>query len=216
MSGASDYIVSMPRADTQLATPFRRALLYVVQKLGAVNVTKLEKILYLADLEHYLIRGQTITGARWVRYTNGPIAKAVVPSTRLMQGHEIVMEREEQGTYEAHVYRPGPDPRFDPGLDEAARDTLDRIIELTRHLNSTEAIRVAYSTAPMRVILHDEAKAGGQAQLNRLIQFRLDDASVAAAAGIRPAMPEDDRAEFKRRELDRIADLREVALAAGS
>ena len=201
-------------AHQQLDSPFRRALLYVVQQLGEVGVTKLEKILYLADLEHYLATGRRITGARWVRYTNGPIAKSVLPSTRMMDGHELSVTQERIASYDSRVYRPGPAPRFDPRLGETERAVLDRIIDLTRDLTAGEAIDLAYGTAPMRVVLRDEADAGGDLMLHRVLPFRLDERTIATAAGRRPQRSAEERADFKRRELERIDDLREAALAS--
>jgi hypothetical protein len=94
-----------------LPSRFRRALLYVVEALGSVSVTKLQKVLYLADLEHHALTGTTMTGARWVRYTHGPMAKALLPSTQVMDGHEIEVSNEPVGPYDARVYgraaRPG-------------------------------------------------------------------------------------------------------------
>ena len=105
-----------------------------------VNVTKLQKILYLADLEHFNDTGTTLTGARWVRYTHGPMAKALVPSTNMMDGHEVTVSVEQAGQYEAKIYRPGPAPRFRPGLTAEERATLDRIVALARSMTSSKGI----------------------------------------------------------------------------
>ena len=105
----------VPPAHQQLASRFRRALLYVVESLSEVGTTKLQKILYLADLEHFNATGTTLTGARWVRYTHGPMAKALLPSTEVMDGHEVVVAHEVAAPYETRVYSPGH-PRFHPNL----------------------------------------------------------------------------------------------------
>lgn len=202
----------MPHAHEVLPTRFRRALLYVVQELGEVNVTKLQKILYLADLEHFNETGTTLTGARWVRYTHGPMAKALVPSTNLMDGHEVTVSLEPAGQYEAKVYRPGPSPRFRPGLTTEERGTLDRIISLTRSLTATDAIRLAYNTGPMRLLLRLE-EAAGSPMLDVEIPFEMDESTLADVASPTGVVDAQSRAIFKRRELDRLRDLRDSALA---
>ncbi len=56
-------------------------------------MTRLHKLLYLADLEHYLETGRTITDATWVREKYGPMTKAMLPSLGEMKGHETEDEK---------------------------------------------------------------------------------------------------------------------------
>lgn len=195
-----------------LPSRFRRALLYVVEELGSVSVTKLQKALYLADLEHFTLTGTTLTGARWVRYTHGPMAKALIPSTQVMDGHEIEVTTEPVGRNDARVYRPGPGPRFRPNLAAEEREALDRIISLVRPLSTSDVISLAYNTAPMRFLQRIEAEAG-QLQLDVEIPFDLDDRAVADAATPEPTAPIDRIVAFKRAERARARDLQEAALA---
>lgn len=180
-----------------------------------MSVTKLQKALYLADLEHFTLTGTMLTGARWVRYTHGPMAKALVPSTQVMDGHEIEVTTEPVGRYDARVYRPGPAPRFRPGLAAEERQALDRIIGLVRPLSTGDAINLAYNTAPMRFLQRLEAESG-QARLDVEILFELDNATVADAATPRTFPDPAELAAFKRRERGRVRDLQEAALARAS
>jgi hypothetical protein len=198
-----------------LPSRFRRALLYVVEALGSVSVTKLQKVLYLADLEHFTLTGTTLTGARWVRYTHGPMAKALVPSTQVMDGHEIEVSTEPVGPHDARVYRPGPAPRFRPNLAPEEKAALDRILALVGPLSTKEAIALAYNTAPMRLLQRIEAETG-QVQLNVDIPFELDDATIADVATPELLPDPAELAAFKRRERGRIRDLQEAALARAS
>jgi hypothetical protein len=196
----------MPRASEQLASRFRRAMLYVIEELGEVGTTKLQKILYLTDLEHFDATGTTLTGARWVRYTHGPMAKALVPSTKVMDGHEISVAIEPAGPYAARIYRPGPAPRFRPALATEERETLDEIIALTRNLTASEAIQLAYNTSPMRALLRLEV--GREPMLDVEIPFDLDDevvreVSIPTHSNVSP----EQAATFKRSELARASDL---------
>jgi hypothetical protein len=198
-----------------LPSRFRRALLYVVEALGSVSVTKLEKILYLADLEHHALTGTTLTGARWVRYTYGPMVKALVPSTQLMDGHEVEVSTEPMGPYDAHVYRPGPAPRFRPNLASEEKGALDRILALVGPLTTKDAIALAYNTAPMRLLQRIEGETG-QIQLDVEIPFELDEATIADVASPEPAADVAAVVAFKRRERERVRDLQEAAVARAS
>jgi hypothetical protein len=190
-------------------------MVYVVEALGEVSVTKLEKMLYLADLEHFHETGTTLTGARWVRYKLGPMAKAVLPSTALMDGHEISVLSEQTGPYDSRIYRPGPLPRFRPDLTREERDSLDRIIELARSLTAKEAIDLAYATGPMRFIQMLERRNGRQL-LNVELTFEIDEAQLAAAATIEATASDAERAAFKGLEFDRVRDLQDAVLAAAA
>src|SRR5438552_223306 len=75
-------------AEHPTADAFSRALVYVVAELGQVGVTKLEKILYLGDLEHFRRAGRTITGAKWLRYKLGPMAKRLPHVRDALVGYE--------------------------------------------------------------------------------------------------------------------------------
>lgn len=202
----------MPRAQDQLPSRFRRALLYVVEQLGEVNVTKLQKILYLSDLEHYRASGTTLTGARWVRYTHGPMAKALLPSRNLMDGHELEVREEDWGGFGAQVFRPGPTPRFRPALASEERETLDRIVNLTRQLSTKDTIRLAYNTSPMRVMQGIERAQGGTLLLDVDLPFEPELQAISDAATEEPKKSAQDRSAFKRRELRRIADLQEAGI----
>jgi len=187
----------------------------VVEALGSVSVTKLQKVLYLADLEHHALTGTTMTGARWVRYTHGPMAKALLPSTQVMDGHEIEVSNEPVGPYDARVYRPGPAPRFRPNLAPEEKATLDRILALVGQLTTKDAIALACNTAPMRLLQRIEGETG-QIQLDVEIPFELDEVTIADVASPEPAADVAAVVAFKRRERGRIRDLEEAVLARAS
>ena len=186
-------------------------MLYVIEELGEVGTTKLQKILYLADLEHFHSSGTTLTGARWVRYTHGPMAKALVPSTLLMDGYEISVTIESAGPYGTRIFRPGPAPRFRPALATEERLALDGIITLTRQLTAAEIVQLAYNTSPMRALLRLEQ--GREPLLDVEIPFDLDDDLVRAGT-LTEHEPHPGRAAFKRRDLARVTDLIDSATSS--
>jgi hypothetical protein len=202
----------MPANEDQLDTPFRRAMLYVIEQLGEVGVMKLEKILYLADLEHYQRYGRKITGARWVRQRLGPVAKSVLPSTRMMAGQEITVSKALVGDYTSDVYRPGPHPRFHPQMAASERAVLDQIIELTRSISATDAARLTYETTPMLARLEIERREGHEL-LDEPLSFDRSDAETARVSRRQPKASESVRRAFKQAELARVADLVEASVA---
>ncbi len=202
----------MPANDDQLDTPFRRAMLYLIEQLGEVGVMKLEKILYLADLEHYQRYGRKITGARWVRQRLGPVAKSVLPSTRMMAGQEISVSKALVGDYTSDVYRPGPRPRFHPQLAASEQAVLDQIIELTRSISATDAARLTYETTPMLARLEIERREGHEL-LDEPLSFDRSDAETARVSRRQPTASESVRRAFKQAELARVADLVKASVA---
>lgn len=213
MRAAPEYPKHMaPAAVDQLNSPFRRAMLYVVQQLGEVGVVKLEKILYLADLEYFHRTGRRITGARWVRHNFGPIAKAVVPSTNLMKGREIVVSQEIVAGHPSSVYRVGPAPRFQPEFAPDQKATLDRIIQMLANVTAVEAAHLTYETVPMQERLKAEAEAGHEI-LDVPLVFDDRRERVARLAHRSPRATVEARAEFKRSELARVSDLQALAIS---
>jgi hypothetical protein len=205
----------MPSAQSQLNSPFRRAMLYVVQELGEVGVMKLEKILYLADLEHFHRTGHRITGAKWVRQKLGPVAKTVLPSTTLMRGHEISVTEEHVSGHPSSVYRLGPSPRFSPNLSADEKATLDRVISLVKSLSATDAAKLTYQTTPMLARLQVE-EAAGREILDEPLVFERRPREVARLAARTPRASLERRRAFKRAELARIEDLNAAAVARAS
>lgn len=188
---------------------FDQALLYVVRQLGQVNVTKLEKVLYLADLEHFHRTGSTLTGARWVRYILGPLAYRLDHSRRELHGFEVEVSDETQGNREANVFRTGSAPRFEPDLTPDEKRDLDRILEIARNLNAEEMISLAYNTTPMRFLL---AREQGTPRYRVNVPFDLDFEVRANNVGQVPSASAAERAQFKLGELARIADLQEAVV----
>lgn len=192
--------------------PFSRALVHVVAALGEVGVTKLEKILYLSDLEHFRRSGRTITGAKWLRYKLGPMAKRLPHVREALVGHEITVTSEDRGGHEAQVYRLGPEPRRGADLSEEEVRDLDRVIAITRRLSTDDAVKLAYNTSPMRFLL---LKEQGTPRWNVPVPFDLEPGVVAAAATSDNATATaDERLAFKRSEMARASDLQESTLAA--
>jgi hypothetical protein len=56
------------------------------------GATKLNKILFYADFQHYASRGVPITGQEYMRLANGPVPRRLLPvRDELVQRHELVV-----------------------------------------------------------------------------------------------------------------------------
>jgi hypothetical protein len=187
-------------------------MLYVIQQLGEVGVEKLEKILYLADLEYFHRTGRKITGARWVRHNFGPMAKAIIPSRNLMNGREITVSEESVGGHSSSVYRVGPAPRFAPEVAPDQRATLDRVIRMLATVTAAQASQLTYETLPMQERLKAEAEVGREI-LDVPLVFDDSRERVARLAHRSPTATAEARTAFKRSELARVSDLQGLAVS---
>ena len=199
----------------ETATAFRRALLYVLQRGGGeVPMTRLHKLLYLADLQYYHEHGRTITGAPWVRHNFGPMTKAMLPSLAAMSGHEVVEEKKAtKKGFELHLIRRGPDPRFEADLAPGEADAIDSILRLTKKLTDDEVIALSYATTPMRYLVEQELVAG-----KKLIDLPIDFRSMTDPAGLQgiAATPDlEARAKAQQEDLELMAPYLERALSGG-
>jgi hypothetical protein len=173
---------------------------------------KLEKILYLADLEHFHRTGSSITGTEWVRHRLGPIAKAVPVQTRAMKDREVVVTEEPVFGHTSTVYRPGPSPRFTPDLPAPEQASIDRVLLLVKSLNAAEAAKLAYETTPMLARLQVEAKAG-HALWDVPLVFDRSPEAVARVSVRQPKATAERRRTFKRAERARVDDLVKASIA---
>ena len=130
-----------------------------------------------------------------------------------MRDHEVtVSERKVPGGHTSIVYRPGPSPRFQPDLEHEERETLDRIIELTRDLTAADAAKLTYQTTPMLARLKVE-EAEGRELWDETLVFARSLRETARVSRRTPRASADRRREFKQAELARVADLNEAAVA---
>lgn len=71
-------------------TKFRELILYISQKCAddpTFGATKLDKILFQADMEHYLEHGRTITSMEYMKLPNGPVPRMFAPIRDDMMSH---------------------------------------------------------------------------------------------------------------------------------
>ena len=128
---------------------------YIISKLvdmdSSYGKTKLVKLLYLVDIEHYRLRGQTLTGLDWVFYYYGPYAFQIDEALKQL---ELDIPQEDTKTTSGHkakVFRPSRDLSSDfeesSGLEKSVVDRVTEtwgLEELNTLLN-----HVYFHTEPM-------------------------------------------------------------------
>jgi len=177
-------------------------------------MTRLHKLLYLADLQYFHEHGRSLTGAPWVREKYGPMTKAMLPSLNDMRGHEVQDEtKPTMKGYALHLIEKGPAPRFAPDLAPEEAETIDVILRLTKRLSDDEVKALAYSTTPMRYVEEREHEAG-----KKLIDLPLDFGSMAEPSRLQDKGPTPDleaRAVAQARDLEALAPFIERSLSGG-
>jgi hypothetical protein len=180
-------------------------------------MTRLHKLLYLADLEFFLEHGQTLTGAPWVREKYGPMNRAMLPALQAMANHEVAEEkRQTRNDRILHLILKGPSPRYQASLGPEQAEVLDRVIAMTTRLSDDEVKGLAYATTPMRLLQGRESREGRKL-LNMPIDFAqmTDPAGIESSSDIEPDFA--TRAEDQREAMVALAPYLERALTgAGS
>lgn len=139
-------------------------LFLVDQSHDELSITKLMKLVYLADVEHQQLYGEPLSGVRWHFYHYGPFTRSV---------YEAAESLEEKGQLTCLIQ-----PAFDEkGMSFASADNLESVVGrlsprarrvlsnvLGRwgHLSVQQIKQVAYETITMR-----EATRGDLLDLSR-------------------------------------------------
>jgi uncharacterized phage-associated protein len=136
-------------------TRVHELVLLVVDRLGTVGRTKLTKLLYLIDLAYYSRYGTTLSAGSWVRWTHGPMLRDLPRITGELNGAEIAVdEHSDQTGYKYADYHSLPRTtwRFAPQLRDHERAIVDEVLDRYGTLSREQLVRIAYATAPMRLI----------------------------------------------------------------
>ncbi len=131
---------------------FEHLVCFLVRSLGKITYFRLTKLLYLIDLAAIDLLGHTITGEIYLRQPDGPWPPALQKRLPALNGMEINLSS--RGGIP--MIAPGPCPRFEPMLENAALEVVADIVEKYGHLNNSDIKTVAYKTRPMRYVLAEE------------------------------------------------------------
>jgi uncharacterized phage-associated protein len=119
----------------------RELILYIADKSANdpnFGSTKLNKILYFSDFVSFRDRGRPITGARYMRWDNGPMPKHLMPVT-LEMIEEGILSRDvrQANTYTQIRFTAKRKPRREV-FGEDDLKLVDDIIEELKHHNATD------------------------------------------------------------------------------
>jgi Protein of unknown function (DUF4065) len=191
-------------------TPYRRLLVLLADRLGEVPHTRLQKLVYLIDLEFFLRHGRTLTGAPWVRHKYGPMTKAFLPAMRDMDGYELVERHKPTlAGRTVKLVEPGPSPRFTADFTRDALATIEFMMAITQGLGDDQVRELAYATTPMQLIRAREAVLG-----HELIDEPIDFERMTGVGT--PTKEHSDPgaySAFKRAQREELGDLRERLLS---
>jgi uncharacterized phage-associated protein len=187
------------------SSAFRRALLYCVHNSGgSLPMMRLNKLLYLADLEYFNRYGRTMTNAPWVRQKYGPTNRAMLPSVHAMSGHEVEEERKRtQLNREVYLVKDGPAPRFSGEMSPRETEVLDFVLATTARLSDEKVQKLAYGTTPMQLVLAREEVAGRKLLDEPLDFVTMSDPSQLPESDQRPDM--DARMAAQREDMAAMA-----------
>lgn len=77
-----------------ISDPLRGAILYFCSKAWSISRTKLMKLVYLADVHHYSVHRETLTGASYVHWDHGPLSWDVTKARDTLEAKGLVKEIE--------------------------------------------------------------------------------------------------------------------------
>lgn len=130
---------------------FRELVVYVSQRLEddrSFGDTKLNKALYFVDFFGYSHLGQPVTGARYQKQENGPLARALLPvRDELVEEGAVTVEMRPAGTRQRRVTtsRRGADmSRF----TEEEIELIDDIIEQLRGYTAVAVSAISHQNSP--------------------------------------------------------------------
>jgi len=127
-------------------------------------ITKLMKLVFLADIEHQQLYGEPLTTASWTFYDYGPFTRAVYQATEALEEEGVVL-CEIRPVYAGAERRYGKSDGIGPADREwhpRANRALNQVLEKYGHMTVSQIKTVAYATETMR-----DAKRGARLDLSR-------------------------------------------------
>ncbi len=176
----------------------RNLITYVATELSdmgaSVTATKLVKLLYLVDVEHYRRRHRTLAGVEWVFYHYGPYAFEIETARKELQLDIPEVDVVTQAGHRARVFRPPPGLRasLEPDALYSAKGMVDQVLK-DWGMSELEPLLdyVYFHTTPML-----------KAQRGQVLDFSSIKAPVTRARVKSPELPP-DRLEYFRSRFDR-------------
>jgi uncharacterized phage-associated protein len=147
-------------------TALQQAVRAILEMQGRLTFFKLTKLLYLADLQALRTFGHTFAGNVYLRQVDGPWPPNLHKELKPMDGFEV----RQFFAHKLPMVALGPNPRFEPELDDAVLEILTDVVARYGNLSNAAIKTVVYQTEPMRYILR--AERSGKDMRNKAILYR--------------------------------------------
>ncbi len=140
-------------------TKLKELVLYIADKCKDdpyFGATKLNKLLFLADINQYASRGESITGSTYIHKPNGPVAKRLLPVIQALKKDGRAEEKEDEyfGYKRRRVI---PQTGANASLfKEEELSLVDMLIEQTRNLSATKLSDWTHTLSPWLLTVDGE------------------------------------------------------------
>lgn len=148
-------------------------------------VTKLMKLVFLADVEHQQLYGEPLTNASWTFYTYGPFTRSVYEAAEALEEEGVVVcdIRPAYAGVEHRYARSEANQGATVEQSPRARRALFQVLDRYGRMTVQQIKTVAYATETMR-----DAKRGARLDLSREPRpYLIDHPDLAAFVASAPA-----------------------------
>jgi hypothetical protein len=141
---------------------------YVIARTdpSMLGVTKLNKILWYSDLEHYRRRGKSITGLRhYTRMPQGPMSKDIGRAVQVLKNNRAIVERSTKVvdyTRRELLWLKQPDLS---GFTAEQIDLMNQMIAWISPLSADEVSRITHGDPLWKELIDNENMAIGPASI---------------------------------------------------
>jgi uracil-DNA glycosylase family 4 len=140
------------RSALEQPTMLQQTAKAILEMKGRLTFFKLNKLLYLVDLQATRVLGHTFAGNVYLRQVDGPWLPNLDKELKPMDGFEV-------RRFFAHklpMVMMGPCPRFESHLPDAVLEIVTEVVEKYGDMSNSAIKTVVYQTEPMRRILREE------------------------------------------------------------
>jgi len=149
-SARESKIMSQAHREAQFSydeRKFKELLLYVSSRLQgdpSFGATKLNKILFFADMSHYAEHGTPITGATYVKRPFGPVPKQLLPARQALIAEEraTLVKRRHMGALQKRLVNLG-EPELE-AFSATELGMIDEVIEYFDGMSAGKASRMSH------------------------------------------------------------------------
>jgi uncharacterized phage-associated protein len=132
------------------AEKMQHVILFFLERINNVDLgrTKLMKLLYYVDFDHYEMHGKSLTGATYRKLPHGPVPQEAKKLIENMASRHLVHQvRVKRAQYAQH--RLITQAKFDPSLFSGEEiQTLERVAKEWEHCTGTEIEASSHAEAP--------------------------------------------------------------------